>query len=201
MNSGYYRNIFARPRGFTIVELLIVIVVIAVLAAITVVAYGGLQRRAVTQSYAAAADQWEKLIRMEYALTGVIPGADGVTTRCLGNSTANFPAAGVHAANECERISGTPDTVSSYNQAYIDLFSTKNSFPNGALPPIKYDNGAGAVINTRGIVIFAGVSGSSYEVHLYWKGYGKNNCGRGVDNLAGNPSFDISACERVITLS
>lgn len=33
-------------RGFTIVELLIVIVVIAILAAITIVAYGGIQNRA-----------------------------------------------------------------------------------------------------------------------------------------------------------
>ena len=34
-------------RGFTIVELLIVIVVIAILAAVTVVGYGGIQRRTV----------------------------------------------------------------------------------------------------------------------------------------------------------
>ncbi|AHB42067.1 PilE-like protein [Candidatus Saccharibacteria bacterium RAAC3_TM7_1] len=35
-----------KHRGFTIVELLIVIVVIAILAAITVVAYNGIQQRA-----------------------------------------------------------------------------------------------------------------------------------------------------------
>lgn len=35
-----------RPGGFTIVELLIVIVVIAILAAITIVAYNGIQNRA-----------------------------------------------------------------------------------------------------------------------------------------------------------
>jgi general secretion pathway protein G len=37
-----------QPRGFTIVELLIVIVVIGILAVISFVAYGGIQRRAAT---------------------------------------------------------------------------------------------------------------------------------------------------------
>ena len=39
-------NINTKQRGFTIVELLIVIVVIAILAAITIVAYNGIQNRA-----------------------------------------------------------------------------------------------------------------------------------------------------------
>lgn len=39
-------NLRLKPKGFTIVELLIVIVVIAILAAITIVAYNGIQQRA-----------------------------------------------------------------------------------------------------------------------------------------------------------
>ncbi|MCC4268022.1 prepilin-type N-terminal cleavage/methylation domain-containing protein [Microbacterium schleiferi] len=47
----------SRGRGFTIVELLIVIVVIAILAAITIVAYNGIQDRAKASAAQAAAKQ------------------------------------------------------------------------------------------------------------------------------------------------
>ncbi len=48
-------------KGFTIVELLIVIVVIGILAAITIVAYNGIQNRAkTTKSQSAASDVQKK---------------------------------------------------------------------------------------------------------------------------------------------
>ncbi len=46
MSAKYFYNSHTRQRGFTIVELLIVIVIIAILAAITIVAYNGIQNRA-----------------------------------------------------------------------------------------------------------------------------------------------------------
>ncbi|MCB9820127.1 type II secretion system protein [Candidatus Nomurabacteria bacterium] len=47
-------------RGFTIVELLIVIVVIAILAAISIVAYNGIQKRGKTSSAQSLASQVQK---------------------------------------------------------------------------------------------------------------------------------------------
>ena len=53
-------NSMRKDRGFTIVELLIVIVVIAILAAITIVAYNGIQNRAKASSGQALANSVAK---------------------------------------------------------------------------------------------------------------------------------------------
>lgn len=55
------------PRGFTIVELLIVIVVIGMLAAITIVAYNGVQQRARVASQTADLDRLGKQAMLFYA--------------------------------------------------------------------------------------------------------------------------------------
>jgi len=49
-------NTNTKQRGFTIVELLIVVVIIAILAAITIVAYNGIQARARTSAAQSAAN-------------------------------------------------------------------------------------------------------------------------------------------------
>ena len=51
-------------KGFTIVELLIVIVIIGILAAITIVAYNGIQNRGKTSSAAAAATNFTKKVEL-----------------------------------------------------------------------------------------------------------------------------------------
>jgi len=58
----------SRRRGFTIVELLIVIVVIGILAAITIVAFNGVQKRAQNSAAQSAVAQASKKV-MSYAIT------------------------------------------------------------------------------------------------------------------------------------
>lgn len=62
-------------RGFTIVELLIVIVVIAILATITIVAYNGVQERARTTAVSSALNQAAKKLKLYEIDNGTYPVA------------------------------------------------------------------------------------------------------------------------------
>jgi len=61
---------FNKKTGFTIVELLIVVVVIAILAAITVVAYNGIQNRAKQSAVQSALSQATKKIMLYAVVNG-----------------------------------------------------------------------------------------------------------------------------------
>lgn len=73
-------------RGFTIVELLIVIVIIAILAAITVVSFNGVQRRARDNARTTAVSQIRKALETYKAQEGRYPAHIGV-----GTSGTNVP--------------------------------------------------------------------------------------------------------------
>lgn len=66
-------------RGFTIVELLIVIVVIAILAAISIVAYNGIQQRARNTTVAESASQLKTKIEAWNGVKGSYPTTTEVT--------------------------------------------------------------------------------------------------------------------------
>ena len=61
------------PRGFTIVELLIVVVIIAILAVVTIVAFNGIQRRASQSASATAAGSVVKKAEIYKEINGGYP--------------------------------------------------------------------------------------------------------------------------------
>ncbi|GGF31296.1 hypothetical protein GCM10010922_02940 [Microbacterium sorbitolivorans] len=129
-----------RDRGFTIVELLIVIVVIAILAAITIVSYNGISNRAKASAAASAAEQAAKKVAI-YAVTNgeALPSAladAGVTD---GNGTSYQYRTYDSGRKYC--ITATANGVSSY----IDN-DAQTSPKAGACPGHGVDGG-GVVTN------------------------------------------------------
>lgn len=82
-------NIKTKERGFTIVELLIVIVIIAVLAAITILAYNGITNRSKAASAAATANSLQKKLEAYNAGKGSYPSS--TTTSDLNDANTADP--------------------------------------------------------------------------------------------------------------
>ena len=72
-------------RGFTIVELLIVLVVIAILAAITIVAYNGIQARGRDARRKTDVANIEKAMEVYYSDHGSYPVPSGLTGSIINN--------------------------------------------------------------------------------------------------------------------
>lgn len=78
-----------KDRGFTIVELLIVVVVIGILAAITIVAYNGISNRAKTTKAQATASSIAKKMEAYNAEIGSYPANYGQLTGAASTTTYN----------------------------------------------------------------------------------------------------------------
>lgn len=107
-----------KERGFTIVELLIVIVVIAILAAIVIVAYNGIQNRAKTQSAQSAAANVQKKIEAYNAAVGSYPL--GAANAAAFNTLLN----GQTESNLGTLAAGTPGTANYATTVQIEYCTT-----------------------------------------------------------------------------
>ncbi|MFZ1258611.1 MAG: prepilin-type N-terminal cleavage/methylation domain-containing protein [Candidatus Saccharimonas sp.] len=105
-----YRPV-GRSRGFTIVELLMVIVVIAILATITIVAYNNIQRRANTSSAATSAAMSVKKTELYNTEIGGYPTTSSLLTAA--NSAASYRLNGVTITGTA--IAAAPASPSTLN--------------------------------------------------------------------------------------
>lgn len=88
--------------GFTLVELLIVIVIIAILAAITIVAYNGIQARARDSVRKSDVAQITKALQTYNIDKGnYIESGSGCGSGGLGNGWLSYPYSGYTAISQC----------------------------------------------------------------------------------------------------
>lgn len=118
-----------KQTGFTIVELLIVIVVIGILAAITIVAYNGIQDRANNTARYNELKAWQKTFEIYKAQEGQYPSmADG--GYCLGSG---FPIGGGGVAR-CRDYNGTGSSSypESGNTTLMTELKKAGTLPSGS---------------------------------------------------------------------
>lgn len=123
--------------GFTIVELLIVIVVIGILAAITIVAFNGIQERAKNTQRISAAKDWQKLITLYTTDKGAYPSSLIGNHICLGSGYPTDLESPPVTTNEDCNGSGN---VKHPHTGISAAFATVGSAPR--FPPDKMVTGA-----------------------------------------------------------
>ena len=113
-----FTDIKTKSQGFTIVELLIVVVVIAILAAITIVSYTGITNRANQSASKAAATTVQKKAELYYSEVGNYPVSKA---NFNGDSSKSYYLAGGFGS-----IAPTADAPSSGTNTkgtqYVQLF-------------------------------------------------------------------------------
>lgn len=154
-------------KGFTIVELLIVIVIIGVLAALVVVTYNGIQARASNTQTLSAVNAQMKALRQYATDTGVWPPVAVSGYPCVGDV---YPAQSGFSSGQCGQtpgtcISGGVSCTTSTNSSYTsDLkpYFNNSSIPSPSLQPVNY-NGT----NYRGAWAHANTATSTLVIR-YW---------------------------------
>lgn len=191
----YYNHMRYRVRryGFTIIELLVVVVVVAVLASITVVAYNGVQDRAINSQTLTAVSQWEKILRTYQQLNPSTAG-NGLPLsdyNCLASASSNFPAGNGLTAGECMHgYPGFPNFSVVYSSALTTdlqtILGTTVTLPSGYLRPIS-----GVIGSTQ--IYTQGLRYNNLAIQYYLKGYNAN-CGRGALVTASSVGDTLTFC-------
>lgn len=183
MNTQSHRT---RNYGFTIVELLIVIVVIAILAAITIIAYNGIQSRARISQRAGDVSAIQKSLELFKADNSVYPAVNATTA-------ANLPSgfAGSYGCITCYAYSVSTDNT--WMKGLIDAKTVANPI----LDPINnnsnfymyyVNNGAG----------FNGCPGPFYVIVVESPNAGSITGSKGL-NCSPSANFTVNANRAVFS--
>jgi len=124
-------------RGFTIVELLIVIVVIAILAAISIVAYNGVQQRAQNSQTISAVTAWVKALKSYRIANGAYPPY----WTCLGTGYLYGPD-GTATTGDAQCRQDSAGSGQRENTTFNDLMRpyVGGSFPTPAMVTARFSD-------------------------------------------------------------
>ena len=209
---------WAKQKGFTIVELLIVIVVIGILAGISIVAYNGIQERAAKSSADSAISQVAKKVKM-YALKNGsypadlsalnLPSSNEVSydyaasdeAFCLSatvrNVSRSIGQSGNLMSGDCQfalvkwDISGGVTYNADKNQ--LELSTTQSG---AALTPFIHNDGASSVrITTEAYVTQPSVRNSPLGSNYFSSKYFGDDKVTQVENTSGYKGNGHAACD------
>jgi prepilin-type N-terminal cleavage/methylation domain-containing protein len=172
--------------GFTIVELLIVIVVIAILASISVVAYTGIQKRARNTLRGAEMHSWAKLFEVYRATYGTYPAITN-SQYCLGEG---FPI-GYNGEARCRNYTVADPSISlkqSDNLPLMTELKKVGTLPKNDRTPIG-GYIVGPYIDTYGIF--------GYDMQGVFEGTSASDCPKETNFVYGDGTIVICNIHRV----
>lgn len=179
-----------RRAGFTIIELLIVIVVIGILAVIVVSALQGTVTKATNTAITDSAAKWNRLMKLYVAQREDAPLS---SYSCVGSDASDFPATADMPAGVC--IQGYPSQANwqeSYSTPYLgkdirEWVGQNASIPTGLTPEVR-----GTIGNTP--IIARGIAYKNGKILMYYlKGSGAN-CSPGEQMFAPRTGDTVTAC-------
>jgi prepilin-type N-terminal cleavage/methylation domain-containing protein len=155
---------WAKQKGFTIVELLIVIVVIGILAAISLIAYNGIQNRSENTKTTQAVAHYAKIISSYAVSNNVYPSSVAPPTAPPSDFWACLP----YSATTCGSSSNTPSScfglnTTPMNQTFIaELKTITPTLPEVSLKP----SDCSATQTFQGALVRVYNSGKSLDIHF-----------------------------------
>ncbi len=181
-----------KSKGFTIVELIIVVVVIAILATVTIVAYRGVTKSAYNTQIVSGTSSYYDAIKTYYLVKRTYPKTqrelDGqrIAMTCLGTGYKNAACGQVTGVNVYEDAA--------FNSQMMSFLKSTTNPVSDMTIPVPGESYIGAVYG----IDSTSASSTGYARVIEYALHGKNqSCGIS-DAWAYSSSNDSAACEIVI---